>query len=91
MKKAERPCVMEEPSHLPEVEGECSHPLLYRQELPTLVSELVESCQDQKTFHHLNLAGLPSREAALEIIDGLRKVLFPGYFGPREMDAITLS
>lgn len=91
MKKAERPCVMEEPSHQPDVEGECSHPLLYRQELPTLVSELVESCQDQKTFHHLNLAGLPSREAALEIIDGLRKVLFPGYFGPREMDEITLS
>ena len=91
MKKAERPCVMEGPSHQPDVEGECSHPLLYRQELPTLVSELVESCQDQKTFHHLNLAGLPSREAALEIIDSLRKVLFPGYFGPREMDEITLS
>ncbi|MBI5604982.1 MAG: serine acetyltransferase [Deltaproteobacteria bacterium] len=82
---------MEEPSHQPDVEGECSHPLSSRQELPTLVSELVESCQDQKTFHHLNLAGLPSREAALEIIDSLRKVLFPGYFGPREMDEITLS
>ena len=91
MKKAERPCVMEGPSHQPDVEGECTHPLLYRQELPALVSELVESCQDPETFHHLDLVGLPSQEAVIELCERLKRILFPGYFGQQELDRITLT
>ncbi len=39
----------------------CRQPLLFRNELPQIVSELVESCQNLDTFHHLNLVGLPSK------------------------------
>ena len=69
----------------------CKQPLLFRNELPQIVSDLVESCQDLETFHHLNLVGLPSKEAVAEIIERLKRVLFPGYFGQQELDEFTLS
>ena len=69
----------------------CKQPLLFRNELPQIVSELVESCQDFDTFHHLNLVGLPSRGAVIEIVERLKKVLFPGYFGEHEVDSFNLA
>jgi serine O-acetyltransferase len=69
----------------------CKQPLLFRNELPQIVSDLVESCQDLDTFHHLNLVGLPSRGAVIEIVERLKKVLFPGYFGEQEVDNCNLA
>jgi serine O-acetyltransferase len=92
-KKSDQTCRLEEPQVpiLPEKEGECSPPPLYRQELPNIVSELVDICQDPETFHHLNLVGLPSREAVIELCERLKGILFPGYFGQQELDRITLT
>ncbi|HUL29891.1 MAG TPA: serine O-acetyltransferase EpsC [Thermodesulfobacteriota bacterium] len=70
---------------------ECELPPLFRQELPEIVSGLVESCQEMESLHHLNLVGLPSREVVIEIVEGLKKVLFPGYFGEREVDSYNLA
>jgi serine O-acetyltransferase len=70
---------------------ECELPPLFRQELPEIVSGLVESCQDMETLHHLNLVGLPSRAVVIEIVECLRKILFPGYFGEREVDSFNLA
>jgi serine O-acetyltransferase len=70
---------------------ECELPPLFRQELPQIVSDLVESCQDTDTFHHLNLVGFPSRGVVIEIIERLKKVLFPGYFGEHEVDSFSLT
>jgi serine O-acetyltransferase len=70
---------------------ECLHPRIYRRELPRVVAGLMESFQDPDTFHHLNLVGLPSREAVIEIVERLKKVLFPGYFGGGEVDGFNLT
>jgi serine O-acetyltransferase len=79
-------------SHHRESDGqECRHPRVYRRELPRIVADLVESFQDPDTFHHLNLVGLPSREAVIEIVERLKKVLFPGYFGGGEVDGFNLT
>ncbi len=75
-----------EPDHV-----ECELPPLFRQELPQIVSDLVESCQGTDTFHHLNLVGLPSRTVVIEIVERLKKVLFPGYFGEHEVDSFSLG
>jgi serine O-acetyltransferase len=69
---------------------ECELPPLFRQELPEIVSGLVESCQEADTVHHLNLVGLPSRGVVIEIVERLKKVLFPGYFGEHEVDRFNL-
>ena len=75
-----------EPDHI-----ECELPPLFRQELPQIVSDLVESCHDVDSLHHLNLVGLPSRGVVMEIVERLRKVLFPGYFGEHEVDSFSLA
>jgi len=72
-------------------EEECRQPLLLRNELPRIVSDLVESCLDADTFHHLNLVGLPSRGSVVEIVERLKRVLFPGYFGEHEVDTSSLA
>jgi serine O-acetyltransferase len=69
----------------------CKQPLLLRNELPQIVSELVESCQNLDTFHHLNVVGLPSQASVIEIVERLKKVLFPGYFGEHEVDNCNLA
>jgi serine O-acetyltransferase len=84
-------CPTEEASHGSHKEGECSHLHLYRNELPAIVAELVEGCREPEAFHHLNLAGFPSREKVVKILENYRRIVFPGYFGPREMDEITLA
>ena len=91
MDKIDNECPMEKvfPSELDYVE--CELPPLFRQELPQIVSDLVESCQDMDTFHHLNLVGLPSRGVVIEIVERLKKVLFPGYFGEHEVDSFNLA
>lgn len=91
MEKPESICHLEKHPLPSASQNECLQPLMTRQEIPSIVSELVESCQDPETFHHLNLVGLPSRETVIEIIERLKKVLFPGYFGPQELDEITLA
>jgi len=93
MEKSNHTCRLEEQHHSLQTgdESECTQPQPYRQELPDIVNELVASCRNTETFHHLNLVGLPSREAVAEIIEHLRRVLFPGYFGQQELDEITLS
>lgn len=93
MDKSNQTCRLEEPQRPPQPEegGECPQPPLYRRELPGIVSNLVESCLDSGTFHHLNLVGLPSRESVIETCERLKRVLFPGYFGQQELDENTLT
>jgi serine O-acetyltransferase len=58
--------------------------------LPGIVNALVESCRDPETFHHLNLAGLPSQGAVVQLLEGFKRILFPGYFGGQDIDGHTL-
>ena len=85
------------PCHSPEAEpkgdaggDECRHQPLFREALPGIVNSLVESCRDPETFHHLNLAGLPSQGAVIQLLEGFKRILFPGYFGGQDIDSFTL-
>jgi serine O-acetyltransferase len=69
---------------------ECRHVPLFRVELPRIVAELVESCRDPETFHHINLVGLPSRKAVVQLLEGFNRILFPGYFGGQDVDETNL-
>jgi serine O-acetyltransferase len=85
-----RHCLAAEPIKAPKDDA-CLTAPRYREELPGIVSALVESCRDPETFHHLDLVGLPSREAVIRIMEGFQRVLFPGYFGEQEIDGVTLT
>jgi serine O-acetyltransferase len=90
MEEPTRRCPAVEPKTDPESDGNRPEPR-YREELPGIVSALVESCQDPETFHHLDLVGLPSREAVIRILEGFQRILFPGYFGEQDIDGLTLT
>jgi serine O-acetyltransferase len=88
-----QPCPGEtgEDHHHPESgSDECRHVPLFREELPGIVDGLVESCRDPETFHHINLVGLPSQEAVIQLLEGFKRILFPGYFGGQDIDEHNL-
>jgi len=62
----------------------------FREQLPKVVKNMVESCYDEKCFEHIDAELIPSRESVIEIITRLRESLFPGYFTKRKVDESNL-
>ncbi|WP_340819960.1 serine O-acetyltransferase EpsC [Methanolobus sp. WCC4] len=63
----------------------------YRAEIPEIVDLVVNSCSDKGCFDHVDAAVIPSKESLIEIIDLIKDILFPGYFGDQTVDRNTLS
>ena len=63
----------------------------YREEIPEVVQDLVESCLSQDCFDHVGPEPIPSREAVIAIIHRALRLLYPGYFSRRGVDAVNLS
>jgi len=51
--------------------------------IPEIIGEIVATYDRVSKINHLGTRSLPSREAVSEIIEGLREILYPGYFGRR--------
>lgn len=62
----------------------------FREQLPELVENIVESCYDKECFEHIDAELIPSREPVIEIITRLREILFPGYFNKEKIDPTNL-
>ncbi|MDD2901939.1 MAG: serine acetyltransferase [Syntrophales bacterium] len=63
----------------------------HREEIPGVVRELVESCLNQDCFAHVGPEPIPSREAVIAIINGVFRLLYPGYFSQERVDEANLS
>ena len=63
----------------------------YREEIPEVVQDLVESCLSQDCFDHVGPEPIPSREAVIGIIHRALRLLYPGYFSRGGVDAVNLS
>lgn len=72
-------------------EQEFESRIRFREELPKIVEDIVESCTASDCFEYVNAEVIPSREDIIEIIYRLREVLFPGYFGKERIDPVTLG
>jgi serine O-acetyltransferase len=55
------------------------------QRLPAVVDALVQSVLSEPRMQHLNEVYLPSRDVIIELMKGLRQLVFPGYFGKQGM------
>ncbi|MBE3069151.1 MAG: serine acetyltransferase, partial [Planctomycetes bacterium] len=53
------------------------------EELPAIIDEIVATYDEISKTNHLGERALPSREAVASLIDGLKEILYPGYFGRR--------
>ncbi|MBN2332226.1 MAG: serine acetyltransferase [Deltaproteobacteria bacterium] len=63
----------------------------YRQEIPAVVEQLVETCKSGECYEHLAPEPIPSREATIAIIHQTRKILFPGYFTRLRIDPVNIE
>ena len=48
--------------------------------MPSVVQQMIASCNTEKCFQHLEATPIPSRDAVAGSIHQARRILFPGYF-----------
>jgi serine O-acetyltransferase len=63
----------------------------YREELPSIVDLLVNSCQAGACFDHVGPEPIPSRESIIEIVEAGFRILYPGYFIRTRLDEVNLA
>ncbi len=63
----------------------------FREQLPKVVEDIVESCHDKECFEHIEAELIASRESAIEIVTRLREIIFPGYFNRERIDPVNLK
>ena len=63
----------------------------FREQVPTIVNSIVDSCQDKGCFEHIHAELIPSREISVGIVTQLRELLFPGYFNKDSVDSTNLK
>jgi serine O-acetyltransferase len=56
-----------------------------------LVRQLVRSYHDDPRIDHLDAIFLPNRDATIEIIELIRRLLFPGFFDQQRLTSATIS
>jgi serine O-acetyltransferase len=63
----------------------------YREDIPEIVENLVATCNRDDCFDHVGPEPIPSRDAIIEIIHQIQRILFPGYFIPERLDRVNLQ
>jgi serine O-acetyltransferase len=56
-----------------------------------VAEQIIDSCDDGQCHIHLDYDPIPSNTSAIDLIDNLREVLFPGYFSREKIDPINLK
>jgi len=62
-----------------------------REKIPGIVDQLVQSCNTEDCFDHVDLEPLPSKEKIIDIIHIAGRILYPGYFTNDRMDKVNLN
>jgi len=65
--------------------------LHFREEIPGIVEKLVDSCSNVECFDHVGPEPIPSREAVVDIVDRVRRLLYPGYFIRGRLEKFNLA
>ncbi|MHB1417496.1 MAG: serine O-acetyltransferase EpsC [Chloroflexota bacterium] len=63
----------------------------HRRKLPDITKQIAASCHEGGNFDHVGAEMIPSWTAVIELVDLLRDILFPGYFGDQLIDESDLE
>ncbi len=63
----------------------------YRGRLPAIIDSIVASCKRETIISHFDTAMIPSRESVIGVLEDLKDLLFPGYFGKQEIDEYSIT
>lgn len=62
-----------------------------RRRLPEVADQIIESCADPQCYTHVDYEPIPSVESAIEILNRLREIIFPGYFSKSRLNPVNLK
>lgn len=62
----------------------------FRDRIPGIVDGLVQSCNTENCFDHIDLEPLPSKEKIIDIVHAASRILYPGYFSHERIDKVNL-
>ncbi|MCK9474540.1 MAG: serine acetyltransferase [Candidatus Muirbacterium halophilum] len=62
----------------------------YIAKLPDIIKNIAGSCSQNQCFDNVNNAAIPSKENIIDIIELIKDILFPGYFGNQEITDSSL-
>lgn len=63
----------------------------FREEIPGVVDQLVHSCSRENCFDHVGPEPIPSRDAVIDIVQRICRILYPGYFIRTRLEQFNLS
>jgi len=63
----------------------------FREEIPGIVESLAVSCSDGVCFDHVGPEPIPSKEAVMDIVERVRRLLYPGYFIKGRLEKFNLA
>lgn len=61
-----------------------------RDRIPSIVDDLVASCEARNCFDHVGPEPIPSREAIIDLLGCIRNIIYPGYFITRRIDWVNV-
>ena len=63
----------------------------FREEIPSVVQQLVLSCSGESCFDHVGPEPIPSRDSLIDIVQRICRILYPGYFIRTRLEQFNLS
>lgn len=82
---------MEDKSLMDQCRTEVAASRQFREEIPGVVDQLVHSCSRENCFDHVGPEPIPSRDAVIDIVQRICRILYPGYFIRTRLDQFNLS
>lgn len=82
---------MDERLALEQCKTELEAELLYREEVPGIVEKLASSCAGGICFDHVGPEPIPSKETVVDLVNRVKRLLYPGYFIRGRLDKFNLG
>ena len=82
---------MEDKSLMDQCKIEVAASRQFREEIPGVVDRLVLSCSGENCFDHVGPEPIPSRDAVIDIVQRICRILYPGYFIRTRLEQFNLS
>jgi serine O-acetyltransferase len=82
---------MEDKSLMDQCKIEVAASRQFREEIPGIVNQLVFSCSGETCFDHVGPEPIPSRDAIIDIVQRICRILYPGYFIRTRLEQFNLS
>ena len=68
-----------------------SIPDKFKNQLLEVTEEIIDGCSDTECYTHIDYEPIPSVESAIEILDRLKEIIFPGYFSRSRLNPVNLK